>query len=151
MICHPTFSISIPQASSPNNFTNRLTSAGTNNSTYNRYTYYRLLAQMGTDSDPDDGKMNLNFSNAIVQYNGNGVVTNITVIPGAETNLVPWRPLDFFTAAADRMLRLYSTNWFASNPSNFLAAYYNLTLTNFTFSLQLWLFLFQCFWFRVDL
>jgi hypothetical protein len=102
-------------------FVNRLTTAGDSIATnYDRYTYYRLLAQMGTDSDPDDGKMNLNFRN----------ITNGVVVPNMETNLYPWTALDFFTNAADRMLRLYSTNWFAANPSNFLAAYYNLTLTN---------------------
>jgi hypothetical protein len=105
-------------------FVNRLTAAGDSIATnYDRYTYYRLLAQMGTDSDPDDGKMNLNFRN----------ITNGVVVPNMETNLYPWTALDFFTNAADRMLRLYSTNWFASNPSNFLAAYYNLTLTNINF------------------
>jgi hypothetical protein len=106
-------------------FVNRLTTAGDSIATnYDRYTYYRLLAQMGTDSDPDDGKMNLNFRN----------ITNGVVVPNMETNLYPWTALDFFTNAADRMLRLYSTNWFASNPSNFLAAYYNLTNFNFAFN-----------------
>jgi hypothetical protein len=42
-------------------------SAGTNVSSYNRYTYYRLLGQLGTDSAPEPtAKMNLNFDNLVV-------------------------------------------------------------------------------------
>ena len=37
-----------------------------------------------------------------------------------------WTPLAFFTNAADRMLRLYTTNWFQANPSNYLATYYGI-------------------------
>jgi hypothetical protein len=111
-----------PTVTSPD-FVKRLSNAGTENgaanpSTYDRYTFYRMLAQMGTDSDPDDGKMNLNYRN---------VDTNGVVVPGMETNCIVWSPLEFFTSAADRMLRLYSTNWFFANPSNFLASYYGIT------------------------
>ncbi len=110
-----------PTETSPD-FVKRLSNAGTENgvvnpSTYDRYTFYRMLAQMGTDSDPDDGKMNLNYQNIV-----NGVV-----VPGMETNCLVWTPLDFFTSAADRMLRLYTTNWFCANPSNFIASYYGIT------------------------
>ncbi len=93
---------------------------------YNRYTLYRMLQQLGTDSHPDQGKINLNYSNATVNYNFYGVATNVSITPGAETNLVPWRPIDFFTIAADRMLRMYTTNWFQANPSNYFATYYGL-------------------------
>jgi hypothetical protein len=97
------------------NFVKRLTLAGNSIATnYDRYTLYHLLAQLGTDSDPDDGKMNLNYRN----------VTNCVVVPGMETNCIVWTPLDFFTNAADRMLRLYSTNWFAANPAAYLQTYY---------------------------
>jgi hypothetical protein len=99
------------------------------NTTYDRYTYYRMLDQLGSDSAPDEGKVNLNYSNAVVNYtknNGVFVVTSLGVVAGAETNLVPWRPLDFFLAAADQMLRTYSTSWFQSNPSNYLATYYGI-------------------------
>ncbi len=105
---------------------NRLINSATNASTYDRYTYYRLLSQLGTDSDPDAGKMNLNYSNVLINYDINGVVTNMTIIPGAETNLVPWTATNFFMAAADRMLRFYTTNWFTANPSNYLATYYGV-------------------------
>ena len=47
-------------------FTNRLRNAGSAVDTYDRYTYYRMLDQLGTDSSPDDGKLNLNYSNAVV-------------------------------------------------------------------------------------
>ena len=46
-----------------NDFIWRLSSAGTSNSTYDRYTFYRLLSQLGTDSLPESGKMNLNYDN----------------------------------------------------------------------------------------
>ena len=106
-------------AESSANFVTHLTAASSgygaaNPSTYDRYTYYRLLSQMGTDSDPDDGKMNLNFRN----------IVNGTVVPGMETNSIRWTALDFFANAADRMLRMYSTNWFYANPTNYLETYY---------------------------
>ena len=114
-------------------FTNHLRKAESGNgavnpSTYDRYTYYRMLDQLGSDSAPDEGKVNLNYSNAVVNCttnNGMFVVT-IGVVAGAETNLVPWRPQNFFLAAADQMLRTYSTSWFQSNPSNYLTTYYGI-------------------------
>lgn len=109
-----------PTQTSPD-FTNRLISAGNSTTNYDRYTYYRLLSQLGTDSDPDDGKINLNFRN----------VTNGVVVPGMETNLYPWSAIEFFTNAADRMLRMYTTNWYAANPSAYLATYYNLSTNGY--------------------
>lgn len=114
-----------------NNFINRLGSAGAGKSTYDRYTFYRMMDQLGTDSSPERGKLNLNYSNAVVEYNADGVVTNIAIVVGAETNLVRWRAQDFFNAAADKMLRFYTTNWFASNPTNFLETYYNYPPPNY--------------------
>jgi hypothetical protein len=99
------------------NFPSHLYAAGTNVSTYDRYTFYRMLAQLGTDSSPDDGKLNLNYRN----------VTNGAVVAGMETNMYPWTALEFFTNAADRMLRMYTTNWFQSSPSNYLWTYYGIT------------------------
>jgi hypothetical protein len=128
-----------------NNFTNRLRYGGTTNigsdplgvvlqPSYDRYTFYRMLDELGSDSTPDDGKLNLNYSNAVVTYaniNGVNVPTSVGVVTGAETNLVRWRPQDFFNAAADQMLRLYSTYWFQSNPTNYLATYYGYFPTNY--------------------
>jgi hypothetical protein len=102
------------------NFIDRLKQAGAGVSTYDRYTFYRLLAQLGTDSTPESGKMNLNYDN--LDPSGN-------VIPGAETNLIPWTPIGFFTNAADRMLRLYTTEWFKTDPTNYLETYYGIVPT----------------------
>ncbi len=89
-----------------NSFTNRLRSAGTNVSTYDRYTFYRMLDQLGTDSTPpSSGKMNLNYQN----------IVNGAVVPGMETNLYPWTAADFFTNAADLMLRYYTASWLTNN------------------------------------
>jgi hypothetical protein len=115
-----------------NSFTNRLRSVSARvvngqQPTYDRYTYYRLLSQLGTDSSPDDGKVNLNYSNAVVRntrVSGTVVPASVGVVPGAETNLVPWTPLNFFTAAADQMLRQYTAQWFQTSPTNFLTTYY---------------------------
>ena len=111
---------------------------GTTNSTYDRYTFYRLLAELGSDSTPDSGKINLNYSNAVVNYGYDAVSgalypTNIVIAPGAETNFVPWTATNFFVAAADRLLRLYTTNWFQSNPSNYLATFYGVA-TNYYYN-----------------
>src|ERR1035437_2848083 len=77
-------------------FSDRLWMAGTNTDTYNRYTFYRLLAQLGTDSAPEPGgKMNLNYCN--VDKNG-------YVQPNMATNFTPWVPTNFFMNAATRLL-----------------------------------------------
>ncbi|HEY5232222.1 MAG TPA: hypothetical protein VIK35_01635 [Verrucomicrobiae bacterium] len=92
-------------------FTNRLLNAGAQTDTYDRYTYYRLLSQLGTDSSPESGRMNLNYDN----LDGYG-----NVIPGAETNFIPWtNSVKFFTSAADRMLREYTANWINQNYGSF--------------------------------
>jgi hypothetical protein len=97
--------IGVPSA---NNFSERLLAAGTNNSTYDRYTFYRLLSQLGTDSTPETGMMNLNYDN--VDY------TNNSANP---TNFMPWKPIAFFTNAADRMLKLYTASWATNYTANF--------------------------------
>ncbi len=110
-------------------FATNLANPGTNTyggntvPTYDRYTFYRLLAQLGTDSAPETGKMNLNYDN--VDAGSNGVL--IATGTASATNFVAWTPLGFFTNAADRMLRMYSAEWFKSGPSNYLATYYGIT------------------------
>ena len=107
----------------PQAFVNRISQGGSAGATYDRYTFYRLLSQLGTDSSVDSGKLNLNYMN--VDVTGN-------VVPGLETNLVRWPNAScFFTNAADRMLHVYTTNWFQRNPSNYLASYYGLIITNY--------------------
>jgi len=74
-------------------FTTHLATASTNAGSYNRYSFYRLAAQLGTEStpEPEGSKLNLNYKN----------------IGGlSATNLVPWtNSVEFFTNAAWRMLR----------------------------------------------
>lgn len=99
-------------------FTDRLRSASTNASTYDQYTFYRLLAQLGTDSAPDDAdKLHLNYKNV------GGV---------AATNFIPWTPLDFFTNAADRLLSRYSQDWIDTD----VTYYTNFFGTNQAFGLS---------------
>jgi hypothetical protein len=80
----------------PPTFSQRLWMASTNNDSYNRNTFYRLLSQLGTDSAPEPaGKLNINYRN--VDDYGN-------VVPGMATNFFPWTPEGFFTNAAIRLL-----------------------------------------------
>ena len=77
-------------------FYTRLRSAGYGVSYYDRYTYYRMLSQLGTDSGPEPAnKLHLNYVN----------VLNRAVVPDAQTNFVAWGTLQFFTNAADRLLQ----------------------------------------------
>lgn len=100
-------------------FTDRLLQAGTNTfgganpalvPTYDRYTFYRMLAQLGSDSEPQVGKVNINYKN----------VDNLGDVLPAQANqaatLAPWPDAQsFFTVAADIMLRNYTTNWINAN------------------------------------
>jgi hypothetical protein len=86
---------------------------------YNRYTFYRMLSQLGTDTDPDSGKMNLNYDNLGPT---NGVAS--------ATNFISWTPLGFFTNAADRMLKNYTAFW-STSYSNSGAGLVAVVNTNF--------------------
>ena len=112
-----------------NNFPNRLLAAGNGISTYDRYTFYRLLSQLGTDSTPESGKMNLNYDNLNPYFNG---FLNTNGGVAASTNFVAWQPLAFFTNAADRMLRAYTTQWRNSNPTSFATNFYSVPSYFFT-------------------
>jgi hypothetical protein len=87
-------------------FSDRLQRAGGSNDSYNAYTYYRMLQQLGTDSAPDQDKINLNFKNTDIHGN---------IIPGMETNMIPWTALDFFTNAAAAMFRQMNMRDFNGN------------------------------------
>ena len=103
-------------AASVVSFSDRLTSAGqdTRNS-YNQNTFYRLLSQLGTDSDPVQNKIHLNYRN--MDPYGN-------ISMGLVTNYQSWAPVQFFTNVANRMLaqagytfdvstiQLYPTNYY---------------------------------------
>src|SRR5262249_54481188 len=83
----------IPNSS--NAFPDRLSLAGRMRSSYDTSRLYRLLSQLGTDSEPEPpDKMNLNWDNLV--QSTNGMIS--------ATNFIPWRPLDFFTNAAIRLL-----------------------------------------------
>ncbi len=97
-------------------FSDRLKAASRQTSSYDRYTFYRMLAQVSTDSssaqNPDRDKINLNYQNAYI-VNTNG--TNIPVVyPGWETNFQAWNAREFFLITADRLL----TNEFQRFASN---------------------------------
>jgi hypothetical protein len=82
-------------------FPERMAQAGTNLSSYDQSTFYRLQQQLGVDSAPDPkDKMNINYDN-LVQYH-----TNADGSAGVKsaTNFFPWRATDFFTNAAIRLL-----------------------------------------------
>ena len=104
-------------------FVTNIWSTGTSNATYDRYTYYRMLDQLGSDSAPESDKINLNYSNAVVNYgsdsfSGSVYPTNIAIISGAETNFVSWPTNDFFIVAADRLLRTYTALWATNYVTN---------------------------------
>jgi len=90
----------------PSSFQNELSALGTSNDSYNAYTFYRMLAQLGTDSTPDQKKININYKNT--DTNGN-------VIPGMETNLLGWTAMDFFTNSAAAMFRQLDLRDFNGN------------------------------------
>jgi hypothetical protein len=94
-------------------FVNRLAGTGNGVATYDRYTFYRLLDELGTDSGADDARMNLNYRN----------MTNGLVIPGMETNCDAWTPLDFFTNAANILLQHYTTVWASNYVANGAGGY----------------------------
>ncbi|MDB6018822.1 MAG: hypothetical protein JWR19_3311 [Pedosphaera sp.] len=94
-------------------FSNRLYSAGLQtNSSYDRYTFYSLLRQMGVESAPvSPDALNLNYVNV------GGLVA---------TNFVAWNnALQFFTNAADRLIK----DMVSAYPSNY-PANLNLSVTN---------------------
>jgi hypothetical protein len=61
-------------------------------------TGYRLLSQLGTDSswEQPGGKINLNYDNVFQ--------SNRFSHACSATNLLPWTPVDFFRASANKML-----------------------------------------------
>jgi hypothetical protein len=79
-------------------FTNRLlvgAMAGPGRSTFDHYTFYRMAAQLGVDSDPVPGKINLNYDN----YDPRARTF------GEATNFANWTGSNFFNLTAERMFR----------------------------------------------
>src|SRR5262249_29876743 len=112
-------------------FAERLIAASARTNSYDRYTFARLQAQLGTDSSPETGKLNLNYVN--VDNLGN-------VSPNMATNFIPWNGEQFFTNTAVRLLANagYSVGTSARNapwsPTNILT--FDGVSTNF--SVQVW-------------
>ncbi|HYG35121.1 MAG TPA: hypothetical protein VEC99_10075, partial [Clostridia bacterium] len=105
-------------AKSSASFVTRLSAASTNLDSYGRYTFYRLLSQLGTDSAPEPaGRINLNYDN--VTPNVVGVIN--------PTNFMPWEPTVFFTNTANKLLadagykftitniQIYPTNYYSAS------------------------------------
>ncbi|MFT5490370.1 MAG: hypothetical protein ACI8V5_000717 [Limisphaerales bacterium] len=105
------------------NFTDRLRVHGALAGHHDRYTFYRLMAQMGTDSkDPEPNKFNLNYLNFLPEntsQNINGQWTNynrpqhlLDMWPERQNGFVPWLQADingvtnyFFGFVADTLLK----------------------------------------------
>ncbi|MBI1841820.1 MAG: hypothetical protein HYR88_13355 [Verrucomicrobia bacterium] len=87
-------------------FVNDLKAASTNAGVYNRYTYYRLLSQLGTDTGSGEStKLNLNYKNT----DGTNLEDYLT-----------WVPTNFFMTVSDRLLKAQfsktdSNDWFSEN------------------------------------
>ena len=79
-------------------------------SSYDQYTFYRLIEQFGTDSAPDpDDKLNINYVNVgglkatnFVSWTNDAVLVPAFGRRGSEL---------FFSNAVDRLVRRYSTDW----------------------------------------
>lgn len=81
-----------PAKSSPN-FVSQLQRVSTNNNSFDRYTFQRLLEQIGMGSEPEvKGKININY-------------VNDPTLNTANTNFVEWTPIQFFTNVAARLIR----------------------------------------------
>jgi hypothetical protein len=78
-----------------NGISNSFALAGQRTNSYDAYTFYRMLSQIGVGSVPDStGKMNLNY----VNVGG----TNTT------TNFIPWTSTQFFTNAANKLFSAHA-------------------------------------------
>lgn len=103
-------------------FVDRLMQVQTNSlSSYDRSTFYRMVAQLGTDSAPDpDDKLNVNYINV-----GGFKSTNFISWRDARVQSVFGRPGSevFFTNAVDRLLKRYSAEWLARNQQEYVATF----------------------------
>ena len=94
-------------------------------SSYDRNTFYRMVAQLGTDSAPDpEEKLNVNYINVGGWKSTNFVSWNDSRVRNGDASLgiLPMnRPGSevFFINAADRLLRRYSAEWAARNPQEY--------------------------------
>lgn len=127
-------------------FVRRLLGATTNStSSYDRYTLYRLLAQMGTDSKPalsnllyqadfrlhSTNKLHLNYRNDYPNGQTNFVSWDPVATPanGLTPALAARNPSDFFYQAADRLLRSTLATNINTNLPVALAKHFSLGAT----------------------
>ena len=95
-------------------FSARLAVAGVRTNTYDQYTYYRLLSQLGTDSAPEDpDKLNLNYVNV-------GGLSATNFIPWTDDASIKARfgvpgSVLFFSNVVDRLLKAYTAEWLATD------------------------------------
>jgi hypothetical protein len=96
------------------NFSARLRAASTNLSSYDRYTFYRMLSQLGTDSPRESGRINLNYVNIGTDLNGRALTaadliewTNVSLYFPVRYHDRVWTNGSelFFHAATHRMFR----------------------------------------------
>lgn len=97
-----------PYKTSPQ-FVNRFTNRSTSPFGYDRYTFYRLLAQMGTDSRAALSNK-VYFPDHLLHDTNRLHLSYINAAPFDQDQLIPWdlnsdTRTAFFTNAADRMLR----------------------------------------------
>jgi hypothetical protein len=119
-----------------NNFTGRLQDAGSGTNAYDRYTFYRLLAQLGTDSaaeKPD--KIHLTYDNQV-----RGVTNPVTKqVSVSATNLIKWDPTDFFVTAANRLFATNGYNFKLTNLHGSVADINGMVFTtNLDQAIQVW-------------
>jgi len=90
----------------PPGFFTRLKAASARGNTEDRYTYYRILAQLGTDSVPErDERLNINYRNLTNDFLVSvDKATNNYSRSALATNLLPWTATEFFHTAVDRVL-----------------------------------------------
>jgi hypothetical protein len=116
------FSPALPAPSAVNSFTNRLAAAGqgpqlaVGDTNFNRYTYYRMLSQMGMESAPEPAtKLNLNYKNV----DGHSA-TNFESWAEDPNKPSTWtNALEFFTNAAN-LLFTTQTNFIIPTPGNLI-------------------------------
>lgn len=89
----------------PTRFLDRLAAVQKNsNVSFDRYTFYRMIQQLGMDSAPANrGRLHLNYDNRLDLRADGGAIKPGTDVGYHTTNLVAWEPVAFFTNAAAGM------------------------------------------------
>jgi hypothetical protein len=111
-----------PQTPSIQQFQNRLRAAGRERDTYNQNTFYRMLAQLGTDSAPEPMQVrrdkNGKFNSARINLNYDNLE------PYTADQFTNWTAETFFHTVADKLLQQY--RFTINNNANFPLSVTNL-------------------------